>query len=316
MRYSQAETREGAMDRVYQHAIFDSRRWEAIEHRPGDIVISTSMKAGTTWMQGIVRNLLWPTGDIPEEGVESPWIEARFTPIEEIQATLAGQSHRRFMKTHLPADGLPLEHDVRYIVVGRDGRDVFMSTVNHWDKLRDDFIQWVNGLAAADGVAPLPIYDGDLHGFFDTWISQGSFPWQGDGAPWWSHFHHAASWWPFRHEPNVLFVHYNDLLDDLETEMRRVADFCEIGVPEQAWPAVTDRCTLAEMRARAEALKGFDDVFEGGAASFFYKGTNQRWRGVLSEDELDRYDERVAEVLEPAAATWLEHGRHKLTPQV
>lgn len=41
---------------TYRHAIFDSRRWEEIEHRPGDIVISTSMKAGTTWMQGIIRH--------------------------------------------------------------------------------------------------------------------------------------------------------------------------------------------------------------------------------------------------------------------
>ena len=299
-------------ERIYRHAIFDSSRWEEIEHRPGDIVISTSMKAGTTWMQGIVRNMLWPHGDIPEEGVDSPWIEARFIPIEEIKATLAGQTHRRFIKTHLPADGLPLNHDVLYIVVGRDGRDVFLSTVNHWDKLRDDFIDWVNDLAASDGVAPLPKYDGDIHGFFDTWISQGSLPWQEDGAPWWSHFHHASTWWELRDKPNVLFVHYNDLLSDLETEMRRVADFCAIAVPEETWSGVAERCTIKEMRARAEALKAFDEVFEGGASSFFYKGTNERWRGVLTEDELRRYDKRVAEVLEPQAARWLERGRHEV----
>lgn len=155
-------------DRIYRHAIFDSSRWEEIEHRPGDIVISTSMKAGTTWMQGILRNMLWPAGDIPEGGVESPWVEARWTPIEEIKQVLASQEHRRFMKTHLPADGLQLSDEVLYIVVGRDGRDVFMSTVNHWDKLRDDFIDWVNHLAAVDGVRPLPKFDGDLHDFFDT----------------------------------------------------------------------------------------------------------------------------------------------------
>lgn len=297
-------------EHIYRHAIFDGGRWEQIEHRPGDIVISTSMKAGTTWMQGIVRNMLWPSGDMPEKGVESPWVEARWTPIEEVKETLGSQRHRRFMKTHLPADGLSLHDEVLYVVVAREGRDVFMSTVNHWEKLRSDFIDWVNDLAAADGVPPLPKYDGDLHGFFDTWISQGSFRWQGDGAPWWSHFHHIATWWQLRERKNVLLVHYNDLLSDLEGEMRRVAAFCHIDVPEDAWTAVAERCTLAEMRSRADALKDYDEVFEGGASSFFYKGTNERWRGILSEEELSRYEQRVSEVLEPAAARWLHQGRH------
>ena len=296
--------------RIYRHAIFDSSRWREIEHRPGDIVISTSMKAGTTWMQGIVRSMLWPDGEVPPGDGKSPWVEARWTPIQEIRDTLASQDHRRFIKTHLPADGLPLDEKVLYIVVARDGRDVFMSTVNHWDKMRDDFIDWVNDLAAADGVAPLPKYDGDLHRFFDTWISRGSFDWQGDGAPWWSHFHHLASWWQLRRRQNVLLVHYNDLLADLETEMKRVAAFCDIHVPEDMWPAVTERCTLAEMRSRAEVLKDFDPVFKGGARSFFYRGTNERWRSELSEDELLRYDNRVSEVLSPDAATWLRRGRH------
>lgn len=295
--------------RTYQHAFFDSRRWDDIRHRRGDIVISTSMKAGTTWMQGIVRSLLWSHGDLPEGGVASPWVEARFIPIEEIRSTLEQQTHRRFIKTHLPADGLPLNDEVLYIVVGRDGRDVFMSTVNHWEKTRADFLEIVNGLAEADGIAPLPRYDGDLHGFFGRWIGEGSFPWQKDGAPWWSHFHHLETWWKLRDSPNVLFVHYNDLLADLESEMRRVADFARIEVPDDAWGAVVERCTLAEMRARADALRDFDPVFEGGAKSFFYKGTNERWRGVLSKDELDRYDEHVAEVLDPEAAEWLAHGR-------
>lgn len=297
-------------ERIYRHAFFDSRRWEEIEHRPGDIVISTSMKAGTTWMQGIVRNMLWPSGELPGGSVESPWVEARWTPIEEINENLASQEHRRFIKTHLPADGLPLHEEVLYVVVARDGRDVFMSTVNHWEKLRDDFTDWVNELAAADDVGPLPKYDGDLHRFFDSWISQGSFPWQGDGAPWWSHFHHIATWWELRERKNVLLVHYNDLLADLETEMRRVAAFCDIDVPEHMWPAVTERCTLAEMRSRADALNDYDEVFEGGASSFFYRGTNERWRGVLTEEELSHYEKRVSEVLDPEAARWLERGRH------
>jgi len=39
-----------SVDRIYQNAMLDSTYWEYYKPRPDDIVISTSMKAGTTWM--------------------------------------------------------------------------------------------------------------------------------------------------------------------------------------------------------------------------------------------------------------------------
>ena len=58
--------------------------------------------------------------------------------------------------------------------------------------------------------------------------------------------------------------------------------------------------------ARSDA---YDQLFRGGAQSFFYKGSNRRWTDVLTAAELARYDERVKAVLPPDAAAWLEHGR-------
>ncbi len=45
--------------RVYQNHPLDSTRWQHIALRPGDIVISTAYKAGTTFTQTIVGNLLF-----------------------------------------------------------------------------------------------------------------------------------------------------------------------------------------------------------------------------------------------------------------
>lgn len=62
----------------------------------------------------------------------SPWIDARFQgPVDEELAQLEAQTHRRFIKSHLPLDGLPYYPNVKYLVVARDPRDVFMSLMNH-----------------------------------------------------------------------------------------------------------------------------------------------------------------------------------------
>jgi len=76
----------------------------------------------------------------------------------------------------------------------------------------------------------------------------------------WSHLYHAQSFWNFRHLPNIHCVHYADLKADREGEMRRIARFLDIDVPESTWPALVER-------------------------DFFFKGTNGRWRDVRTRED-------------------------------
>ena len=66
------------------------------------------------------------------------------------------------------------------------------------------------------------------------------------------------------------------------------------------------------MRARGDEIGTFAN-FEGGAQNFLFKGTNGRWRDVLTADELAAYAKRVAEFLPSDAAAWLERGRGALS---
>jgi aryl sulfotransferase len=275
----------------------DGTRWASYNHRPGDIFVCASPKCGTTWMQTIVASLLWPDGDFPDAVIEiGPWFDGRIFDFDELMARLEAQSHRRFIKTHTPADGIPIFDKASYIVVARDGRDAFVSFVNHRKNLRDDLIERLNTDAMAQSVDPVVKFRGDIHGFFERWIT--------DAPP----LRYLASWWDLRDEPNVLLVHYNDLQADLEREMRRVAGFLDIDIPEALWAGVVERCTFERMREEAEKIGDFQRLFEGGAESFLFKGANGRWRGVLTEGELQRYQDRVQELLAPEAANWLEHG--------
>ena len=49
-------------------------------------------------------------------------------------------------------------------------------------------------------------------------------------------------------------------------------------------------------------------IFDGGARVFINKGTNGRWRDVLTEEDIARYEAEVARNLTPDWAKWLATG--------
>ncbi|TFH20636.1 MAG: hypothetical protein E4H05_01860 [Acidimicrobiales bacterium] len=171
-----------------------------------------------------------------------------------------------------------------------------MSWANHRGAMRSELIELLNASGAEEGLSPLPSWDGDMDELFDQWSK--------DCSP----ITHLASWWPLRHEGFAYFVHYNDLKADLECEMRRLAAFLDIEVPEDLWPDTVARCGLSEMREEARGSGRVNVIFENGADSFFHKGTNGRWRDVLTQEQLERYDALVADGLPADAAQWLESG--------
>lgn len=295
---------------IYQNHHLDSPRWDLFKPRPGDIVVSTSYKAGTTLMQTIIVNLIYADSAAPEPllGV-TPWLDMRMDPLEPMLEKLEAQTRRRCIKTHLPLDGLPFYDEVKYVVVGRDGRDVFMSLLNHYGRHTQAFVELLNGPGRVGD--PFPAYDGDAHALWANWTTRGWFDWESDGWPYWSHLHHAKTWWEFRRLPNIKLVHYGDCLADLESEMRGIAEFLDIEISERDWPRLVHACRFDTVRANPERVinethAGF--AWEGGAKTFINKGTNGRWREFLSPDELKLYDAAVARTLSPDCARWLEFG--------
>src|SRR5258707_14153311 len=114
----------------------DSARWTAFPFRPGDIVISTRSKSGTTWVQMICALLIFQRDLLPEPlSTLSPWLDRTTSPLEDVVACLRAQPHRRFIKTHTPLDGLPIDPRVFYIVVGRHPLDAAVSLYHQGDNL-------------------------------------------------------------------------------------------------------------------------------------------------------------------------------------
>ena len=77
--------------------------------------------------------------------------------------------------------------------VARDPRDVFMSMLNHLRNFNPEAQAIFAREMREAGVAKPEIPD-DPNGFFRDWLSNGSFEWENDGAPYWSVFRHSSIW--------------------------------------------------------------------------------------------------------------------------
>jgi aryl sulfotransferase len=94
-------------------------------------------------------------------------------------------------------------------------------------------------------------------------------------------------------------------------EIRRLAKFLDIPIDEDKWNQILLHCSFDYMKANATRSVPLGGAFwDGGAKTFIHKGTNGRWRDILSKDEIVRYELRAKQELEEQCAHWLASGIH------
>lgn len=279
----------------------DSGRWIDFPFRPGDIVISTRSKTGTTWIQMICALLIFQTPELPAPlGELSPWLDHLITPRDEVYAKLAAQEHRRFIKTHTPLDGIPIDARVSYLVTARHPLDMAVSLYHQGYNIDRARVRQLAGLPEplTPPTPPSPIHERLLR-----WIDRDGDPRTDlDGLP--GLIFHLSDAWDRRDEPNITLVHYDDLRADLEGQMRRLARLLGISVPESSWPDLVRAASFESMRAHADQMVSTGNILKSSAA-FFRRGTSGEGSQILTAQELAHYHERVAQLASADLLAWL-----------
>lgn len=300
----------------YRGWVYDSARWRDVRLRPGDVVISTAPKCGTTWTQMICVLLVLQRADIGAPlSVVSPWVDMLTAPIGDVIALLEAQRHRRVIKTHTPLDGLPRHDGVTYICVGRDPRDTALSMEGHRENMDLERFRAARAeTAAVDGDAGLPPPPPadrplDQRERFWRWVDDETPPPDASSSLVRT-LRHLETFWAVRNEPGIVLLHYDELSADLEGEMRALADRLRIEVPEDRWPELVEAAGFAAMKRRAGALaptSGGRSLWRD-PGQFFRRGTSGQWRELLDADDVERYRRRVEGLVAPDLASWA-HGR-------
>lgn len=280
----------------------DSTVWNAFRFRDDDVVIASYARSGATWTQQIVGQLIFGGDPGIDLAALSPWLDRRGPATAGTLAALEAQRHRRFLTTRLPVDALVFSPKAKYLFIARDGRDVVWSLWNH--HARASAPRCVPPADTPGRVGPpIALPPASVREYFHDWLDR-------DGHPVWPFWETVRSWWRVRELPNVLLVHVAALEADLPGEIFRIAAFLDIAIEPERVPAILAHCGLGGMEAQAARAAPLGGPFrEGGAETFRHKGTNGRWRDVLTAADNAIYAARARAELGPEAARWLATGR-------
>lgn len=303
---------------TYRGVMFDSERWERFEHRPGDIVISTPPKSGTTWTQMLCALLVFDGPTFPAKlDAMSPWLDMRIRSEDEVFSIYDGQTHQRFIKTHTPLDGLPRRDDVNYVVVGRDPRDVLVSWEHHLENIDGEVIfgHRTDAVGTADlheypSTPPEPDPAVRFRDFVDAeWSPR-------EMVTLANILHHLDTGWEHRDDANVGVFHFLDYQRDLVGEMARLAELCSIDLDRDRLAELAPEAGIGRMRDRADEVA--PDISKSehwkDPADFFRSGIAGEWVERTDADGRAHYDQRVAALVPADLARWVHEGASAATP--
>jgi len=194
-------------------------RYFEFEPRTDDIFIVTFPRSGTTLMQMILYQLT-SEGNMNFDHISqvSPWFERSAMRGKKIENCPSP----RIFKSHLPYKWIP-KSSCKYIYVVRNVKDVAVSNFHFssshlGNKKTKTFSE-----------------------FFDNFMKKKPLR----GVAW---FSHVNGWWIHKDKKNILVLHYEDLVQELEVCLHEIADFCGLDIPQERFPEILEKCSFAFMK--------------------------------------------------------------------
>jgi hypothetical protein len=249
----------------------------AFQLRSTDVVITPYGKCGTTWLQQIVHTLR-TRGDMDFDDISRvvPWIET--SPALGIDLEAEQRANPRAFKSHLPYEAMP-----------KGGK--YINSTRHPGDALYAMYKFMEGWIVEPGAINLDDYARQR-------FMKSREYWQ-----------HLKSWWAQRHQPNVLFLAYEQMLADTEGTITRIAEFIGVPLDDDLMKLTLEHTSLSYM---LEHKDRFDDLLmrkhseircslpEGGDASKVREGKSGGYKSVLSPEIIAELDEVwLEEIAEP-----------------
>ncbi|KAK3596685.1 hypothetical protein CHS0354_038020 [Potamilus streckersoni] len=252
---------------------------EVMDIRSDDIWVASHPRSGTTVTQEMTYLIV--TEDF--ESAKKVQLDDRF-PIIEVKDDrfpfyrglkyLEKMQKTRFIKTHLPYFLLPKQiHQAqgRVIYVARNPKD---SCISLYRFLR--YFKWCDNSVTFEM-------------FFERFMKGDVF-----AGSWWNH---VREYWEHRDDTNVLFIKYDDIIEDKTTVIRQIADFLgKKNISDELVEEISNHCSFQNMKENkavnfsyAESIKQTDTTTFTGLIDTGQIGGR---REVYTEEMLKRMDDK------------------------
>ncbi|XP_069838347.1 sulfotransferase 1A1-like [Dendropsophus ebraccatus] len=249
--------------------------WENVEQfqfREDDLLISTYPKSGTTWVSKIV-DLILNKGDIEESQKAPifdriPFLECSDSGVPSATEILNKLDFPRVIKTHLAVEVLPRsfwDKKFKIIYVARNAKDVAVSyyhfyrmAIRHpdpgtWDEFLNSYME--------GNVA------------FGRWST------------------HVKNWWKIRQQKDILYLFYEDMLEDPRREMEKVLKFMEREISDEVMEKILNHTSFQAMKNNPMDNYSTFPFMDQSISPFMRKGIFGDWKNDFTVSQNEKFDE-------------------------
>ncbi|XP_067007721.2 luciferin sulfotransferase [Anabrus simplex] len=263
-----------------------------MEIRKDDVVLVSYPRTGSTWAQEMV----WLIGnDLDFERAKTVPQLTR-SPLLELSAVLSHEPGEwkkdlnsvesvqllpspRYLKTHLPWELLPTQLSTvkpKIIYVARNPKDMCVSFYH--------YCMLIHNLK------------GSFEDFCELFLR--------DRAPMGPIWNHILGFWSRRHEPNILFLTYEEMKRDLSGIIRTTADFLGKTLSENDVNRLEEHLSFGSMKKNPAVnlepmleKKNGPSFLRDSGLHFIRKGEVGDWKNHMSSDLAARFDSWTEENL-------------------
>lgn len=258
--------------------------------RPSDILITTAPKAGTTWMQQILHQLR-SGGDESFCSIDDvvPWLELprEGKSWQQVLAAYEQLPDPRIFKTHCTYEQTPGVETVKIILTSRNPGDCCVSFYHHIMDMTED--------ARMQHQIKTPI---SFDAYFEQWL---------ESEVW---FRNIKSWWPHFNDSNVLWLRYEDLVEDFQMGIDCLLDFLGWSISAAQRDRITRNCSFQWMKTHVDKFARHDHrntpIFRKGG--FIRKGTVGDHKSLMSAAQARRIADKAQSYLDPDCVQFLQLG--------